>query len=143
VDSTNVYWTQSLASGGSIMRAPKGGGTAVLLASGQSAPRIPVLDATSVYWINNSPPGGLMKVAIGGGAPTALVPNIVPQSVVVDASFAYYGEWNPGTVSKVPIGGGPPTVLATGQVGVNDVTADATSLYWTEAEVGTIMKLAK
>jgi hypothetical protein len=46
-------------------------------------------------------------------------------------------------VSKVPIGGGTPTVLATGQSGVNVLTADATSLYWTEAALGTIVKLAK
>jgi cysteine-rich repeat protein len=59
VDSTHVYWTNS--NGGEVMKVPLGGGTPVVLASGQAGPRDIAVDSTHVYWTNESP-GEVMKV---------------------------------------------------------------------------------
>jgi len=47
-------------------------------------------------------------------------------------------------VMKAPIaGGGPTVVVAAAQRRATDVAVDATSIYWTDTDAGTIMKIAK
>ena len=43
---------------------------------------------------------------------------------------------------KVPIGGGTPTTLASGQNQPIDMTVDATSVYWTTYNGGTVVKVS-
>jgi hypothetical protein len=52
VDETHLYWTSQATS--SVHRIPKGGGTPVLLATGQPAANCIQQDATAVYWTNFS-----------------------------------------------------------------------------------------
>ena len=44
---------------------------------------------------------------------------------------------------KAPIGGGAPVVVASGQQRATDIAVDATDVYWTDTDAGTIMKIAK
>jgi hypothetical protein len=44
---------------------------------------------------------------------------------------------------KVAKAGGPPVILASEQRRATDIAVDATAVYWTDAEAGTIMKIAK
>jgi hypothetical protein len=65
VDSTSVYWTvpgicpdDGGPCTGMVMKAPKGGGSAITLASNEYAPAGITVDDSSVYWVNRSGPGG-------------------------------------------------------------------------------------
>ncbi|MFO0756886.1 MAG: hypothetical protein U0359_10360 [Byssovorax sp.] len=67
VDEASVYWTDLGA--GTVSKAPKGGGPAVTVASGQSIAPFLAIDATNIYWWNLKEQGGeIMKTPKGGGA---------------------------------------------------------------------------
>ena len=42
---------------------------------------------------------------------------------------------------KAPLRGGTATTLASGQIGPAGITVDDTSIYWTDINDGTVMKL--
>ena len=50
VDDTHVYWTESRDSTHHVMRAPKNGGTPMVLASPTSKPDQILVDGAAVYW---------------------------------------------------------------------------------------------
>ncbi len=54
VDAQFVYWTES---GGTIKRAPKGGGQSVAIATGQDGPKAIAVLGTYVYWGNSAAAG--------------------------------------------------------------------------------------
>jgi hypothetical protein len=56
LDDGYVYWTTPDA-GGLVFRAPKGGGTPEVIASGQAGATAVTTDATRVYWIAVGPRG--------------------------------------------------------------------------------------
>jgi hypothetical protein len=77
VDATNVYWVnhgldasgKETPNAGSILRAPKEGGTPVVIAAKQDSPTAVGVDATSVYW---SVLNGVRRAPIAGGPSTTL-----------------------------------------------------------------------
>jgi hypothetical protein len=73
LDDANVYFTtyDNLTANGAVYRVPKGGGKVVTLATGQSAPSIPVVAGSSLYWTNNGlgqATGSVESIALDGGA---------------------------------------------------------------------------
>jgi hypothetical protein len=153
-DATHVYWanTGTMDNGGSVQRAPIGGGTVETIAPTQAYPWGLVVYSGSVYWTNlgtaaqTFSDGSVMKVAIGSTSPTALVSNVhAPTALAVDASGVYFTMLGSGTsrlIAKVPLGGAAsPTTLAT-MVGVSvqDIAVDSTSIYFSQQHV---YKLAK
>ncbi len=143
VDSTSVYWTNSI--GGTVMKMPLGGGSLTTLANG--FPYGIAVDATSVYWADYG--GAIIKVPIGGGTPLTLVSDQVgPFGIAIDSTSAYWTNILTGTVMKVPLGGGSATVLASGQLSPHSLAVDATDVYWTNLGTsasdytdGTVMKV--
>lgn len=65
LDATSVYWTNRAV--GTVVKAPKAGGPAVIIAKGQAAPGPIVVDADTVYWVNEGSStkadGALMKLS--------------------------------------------------------------------------------
>jgi hypothetical protein len=124
IDSTNVYWTVPDATNGQVLscpitgcaQGPDGGLVINTIATGQIWPWEIAVDATSVYWLNN------------GGS----------------------GMHN-GSIDKCPLTGCPPNadggtnqiVLASGQTSPSALAIDHTSVYWTDQNAGTVMKVAK
>jgi hypothetical protein len=92
---------------GTVLRAPKGGGTPEVLASGQQSPAGLRIDATSVYWSNVGTEelgwvsGAVMKGAKAGGAARPLACNVGPDVIAVDEEAVYFGGEKSGVV-RVP-----------------------------------------
>ena len=109
MDSSSLY----LASGGSVVKVPIGGGTPTILTSDSAAIHDIAVDATTVYWTY---PGGTVKtIPIGGGTPTTLASvKGQPYGIAVDATHVYWTNGD-GGVTKIPISGRTPTSLASDQ----------------------------
>ncbi|MFT3770428.1 MAG: hypothetical protein QM820_33795 [Minicystis sp.] len=135
----SVYWAAMEA--GAIKSAPIAGGAVTVVASGQSYPRSGLAtDGAYVYWVTEGDlPNHLFKAPLAGGpavdVAAASSDTITPQSLVVDATHAYFldtdiaacglvkVELASGAVSTIPLGGsvGCPMFLA----------ADAANVYCT------------
>lgn len=130
VDTSNIYWGEGT---GFIMKMPLGGGTPIVLASGQhfatnlfeGAVSNIVVDANNVYWSSREGdrPGfsAIRKVGINGGTPITLaeVDNtdvFAPRiTIAVDTTSLYWTDTASGTVRKVALTGGTPTTIATAE----------------------------
>jgi sugar lactone lactonase YvrE len=138
VDATSVYWANN--DGGTVLKAPLGGGVATTLASGQDGPFGIAVDATSVYWTNEEG-GTVMKVPLGGGTTTTLASGqSAPTAITLDSTNVYWTNSGSSTVMKVALGGGTATTLATGQNG-SGIAVDATSVYLANYSAGTVTKV--
>jgi hypothetical protein len=82
----------------------------------------------------------------GGSPPTQVVTagEALPQGMATDGSYVYWTNYDPnGSVMKAPVGGGTATTLAPAQNKPVFVAVDSTSVYWTNAGDGTVMKTGK
>jgi hypothetical protein len=133
VDDASVYWTNEY--GGTLMRAPKTGGSPERLAGPlQGFVRFVALDADAVYvaaFDRQQPTGAIYRIAKGGGEPAPIVtgqPTI--GGLAVDETSVYWTT--PAGVMKVAKAGGQPAaVVAAGAAGPPiRVLADAQNLYF-------------
>ncbi|MBI5537357.1 MAG: hypothetical protein HY898_31835 [Deltaproteobacteria bacterium] len=136
VDAQNVYW--SSASG--VSRAPKTGGSPVVLTPGASANGI-AIDALRVYFSDNVE-FAIKSVPLGGGTVTTLWSGSShPWRLTTNGTSVFFTDDSASTVNKVPTTGGAMTVIASGQTGAAGIARDSTSLYWTTQTDGTVMKM--
>jgi hypothetical protein len=145
VDAANVYWVNgvstvsdtdgSITSDTNVVRAPKGGGQAVTLATGLTFVDSLAMDSLYVYWVETGtlavPLNVVMRAPIAGGVTTTIATGSgsncpCPGTVAVDATSVYWGQY--GAVMKAPLAGGPPVTLAS-NVGAASLELDATNVY--------------
>jgi len=137
VDSVNAYWI----AGGSLWRVTTGGGTGQLLDTGGRAPAALVLAYPYLFIAFDD--SSVVEAPSGGGALTPIVPAgsstlYGAGPFTVDATSVYGSDGN--TIGKTPIAGGTTITLASGQNGVARMAVDATNIYWTATNDGTVMK---
>jgi hypothetical protein len=151
VGPTGVFWTDLTE--GAVMMVGLEGGTPVTLASGGYPDGI-ALDSANVYWTDPLN-ATVMKASLFGGAPATVASGVQASNIVVDSANAYWtvaGLVNGfgcsgekvcgGSVMKVGLSGGMPVTLASGENPQN-LAVDSTSVYWTDASAGTVMKTLK
>ena len=160
----DVYWTD-MNSGdfatdltqGTVMRAPACGGSAVTLASGQALPIAIAADASGVYWLNEGD-GSLslgkmidvISLPAGASTPVLLssVPNRFPDGFAIDATDVYWTDFDDGSfdaehpngasrVMRVSKTGRAAVTVASVEGIAQNVTVDASNIYWVIASVTT------
>lgn len=153
-DSTYVYFTAGGASG-AVLAAPKGGGTAITLASGLASPNAIADNNTGVYWTNQGTPPTSSTGGYSGGSVSAILRSAStkvltvaagqnsPTSIALTADYIFWStqgsvptngtpSYLDGTIVRATLDGSPSSVttIASGQVSPMAVTADATYVYW-------------
>jgi hypothetical protein len=92
-------------------------------------------------------PGGVLALPLDadGAAPTPVVSPPTSSALIagfaIDGDTVYYSS-NDGTVHKAPIdGSAAPTLILGGLTTPHAVRVDATSVYFTDAQGGTVTKV--
>src|SRR5262249_48900093 len=139
LDTTSVYWTEN--SGAALMKMPLAGGAAVMIGASAGGSGVGGLatDGVNAYWA--SPGNGLLKVPTMGGAATPLGSgSINGPGIASDTTYIYWARGS--SLARASISGGAPVVLALGQT-ITGVVLDATHVYWTDTNAGTVSRVAK
>ena len=120
-------------------------------AQGGTYPGEVVANSTNVIWMSgNTDPSNQMSALVtkprAGGATTTLAGPFIywPLGPIAADDASVYFEFNPGvasgTLMKVDVtGASPPKNLASANA--TGLAVDSTSVYWTDAIAGNVMKL--
>ena len=146
VDDTSVYFAANEATlaNGTIVSAPKSGGSVTVLATGQWNINTLLVDSTNVYWssTNGDSIFGAVSSCLKTGGPTdALVVGMTSGAdvagffaIALDAGYVYVPE--PAAVARIPKGGGAVELITTTQSLQDNVqtgiAVDSSHVYWVE-----------
>ncbi len=130
VDDANVYWTDN--NSGTVMKAPKTGGTPQVLASGEPNTQFMALDAAHVYWTDGYSPGGRIGRVAKDGGPVETVASVEgPRALALDTSTVYFTVYGLGSpVMSAPLAGGQATILADAQPNGRGIAVYQGIVYW-------------
>jgi hypothetical protein len=147
LDGSFAYWTND--DDGKLMRVPLAGGTATAMSAAAGHPYDVAVDASFIYY-SASAASAVSKIPLAGsGSPVDIASG---QSgyvdLALDATAIYWirrgsAGRSDGAVMKARLSGGGPITLASGQPAPAGIAIDGTCVYWTNAEGGTVMKVAK
>jgi len=157
---STLFWSDF--QDGAIYTSPSSGGTGTKLVTGENYPYRVAADGNYVYWTNEgtadaSPPDGSVaryQYTAATGTPEVLATaQDVPRAIALDVDSngvtqaLYWATFSAtGAIMRVQLGGatpGAPEVVAGSLASPNGIALDATSVYWTNRDDGTVMKLAK
>ncbi len=144
IDQLNVYWASV---GGPVMKVPKDGGSAVLLAASSDGINLAV-DESDVYFtvFNADAPdqSTVMRAPNTGGASTVLATGPV-FSLAMDATNLYWseGDETKSVIKRMSKQGGAPVTVVCRPSGTGYITVDAGFLYWEDATEHAMMKVPK
>ncbi len=127
-DAENVYWT--VPESYQLMKAPKGGGEAVAVATEQEGLSTVMLDGANVYWTGKEDIWAQPK---SGGKPRAVSSKLAtPGGLQLDDGYAYVYSVMAGKVARAPKkGGASKVVLSEERATLHYFLVDDASLYWT------------
>ncbi len=131
LDDTSVYWVM----GGSVMRAPKSGGSPAVVLGGQASADAVAVDGSDAYVscagtdAKQYADGAVLVVSKKGGAPRVLAAGSAhAANVQLDAKNVY---WQSASgVMKAPKAGGAATVLAPLAAPIDDMALDDAYVYF-------------
>jgi hypothetical protein len=113
------------------MQVPIGGGTPVMIASGQGDPQFIAIDASKVYWTNHSS-GDVMSAPIGGGSATPLATGqSAPTNIAVGARGVFWLSGGNSIVWLAP-GQTTPQSFMSGGLYYAGLAVDSTFAYYSE-----------
>jgi hypothetical protein len=138
MDATRVYWTTLFE--GSVFAAPIGGGAKTPLVTGFTAPADLVLAGDRLLF-GTSNDAGVYAVPLAGGEKIALAPE-GGFGIAADEHHVYFGEYD-GRLARVPLTGGEREVIGFAPGTPSDIALTSTTVYWTAATDGLILKVAK
>lgn len=129
----------SFEAGGGIVRIALDGSPAVRIASGFA--RGLGADTDRIYFATDDAVNAIPKAG-GSSSFLAAVPN--PIGLANDDAFVYFSDVSPsGRILKVSKSGGTAASLAGEQGAPHGIAVDATHVYWSCIDEGTIKKIAK
>jgi hypothetical protein len=128
---TGVYW---VATDGSLVRTPLGGGPAPTVVSPPAGGGIScfAVDESNVYWASGTAgnaPSSILKMPLAGGAPVTLASAVGCDALAVGSSFVAWGDQQ--GIQSVPIDGGATVTLFSGPSGsYASIAVDCGFVYW-------------
>ena len=149
VDASSVFFTSGIR----LMRVPREGGEAKVLAETFSSQSI-AGDGTYVYGVpgDYGPYDRLIRAEKSSGTTKELDVSERPEAklapfgfsaIAVDAQGIYVTDSSANRVLRFPLDRGKPKVLATGQDKAYDLAIDDANVYFSLAQKGHLMKVAK
>jgi hypothetical protein len=152
VDATSVYWVNDDVPIAGVFRATIGVANSGALLPGVDTnglfdPHSLVLDDSGRLWFTSTvagaEDGGTLHIApIDGGPETIVGPVLWDENAARNSGAIYYSTNSTGQVLTTPFDGGPQQVLASGYNLTVGIAADDTAVYYTDAFVGDVWKLA-
>jgi len=143
-DREAIYATHQLFH--TITRVAKSGGAKKTLYTDpeQGGPGPIAVDDRSIY-VHRARDGSLVRLSKKGGEPSVLARGEGRAfALALDATHAYWGEYDGGRVLRVAKDGSQPLeVLAEGQDGPRGVAVDRTHVYWVAAIDGSLWRVDK
>ena len=144
-NASHVLWIQ----GDAIVRAPKGGGAASIVAKVTAAnvQRI-VADDAHVYWTDHGRGdsmwmGRVYQASLEGGTVTPISDVETPTGIALDADTVYWTSLGGGRILARKKSGGDTFVLARDQHGPFAIVVDDRHVYWTNVSDGTVCRADK
>ena len=110
IDGTSAYWAYYRPDyGGTVASVPLAGGSVATLVSGQEDITALAVDGTNIYWATTST--DVRRVPLPGGtwSTVATLPGSRLGDFAVDATSAYWTQWN--HLGKVGLDSGTVTIL--------------------------------
>jgi hypothetical protein len=147
VDSTGVYWTESLND--AVRKQAFDAGAQTTIATGSPRPYRVAVGPSGVYWTNGAGGAPLVSAPLGGepdggtGTTLASSGSSAAANIAIDEAKAYWTDPLEGLVLSVPLAGGSLVTIASGQLEPTGIAVDADYVYWTNETAGTVVKIAK
>lgn len=153
-DAGYIYFT----TGSSVKAVPRGGGTVIELAGGQTVPTGLAVDDTHVYWTNmgsdNASDGTVSRRPKSGGNIQIIATGQAhPERIAVDGKYLFWtrlGEnvgglagWTGGTIVRARKDGSSSPATVAPASWPTDLAIDREHIYFTEHRAATIRRVGK
>jgi len=141
LDDTHLYWTNQVP-GGAVMRVPRLGGTAEMVATKTKTPGGLAVDGSSVFWSEFESGGSIWRLDksdVGDASKAVELHTGQGTSLTLIADGTRVFWVTPGTVRSVFKTGGGYVQLADGQGTPAGLVSGLGFVFWTNTSTGTVV----